>query len=306
MKALLVSPLVTLLLLSGCAQSKTEEIIDHATVVADRASVRAKNSSTSRTLQVLAAGEKVEVLERDGNWFRIRYDEQLQGWMEETTLVTSAMQARVQEMVAASQNLQPQNTAVLSDSANFRIEPGRTTPVIRRLDQGTSVEVLDRLTILRPGTPDSAGSNDTFDVWLKVRRSPVEIGWVYSGLLDFDTPPEIGPYSEGYAYPAVKVLSRVQDSITGPVNLYVVGERKQPLDPNIDFQGIRVFTWNMGMHRYETALRIKGLRGVYPLEVGQEEGNPAFHINELSGDGSTKTRRHFVLIGGVVREKKVS
>ena len=299
MKAVLVSPLFTLLLLSGCAQSKIDEIIDNATVVSDRASVRARNSSTSRTLQVLAAGEKVDVLEHDGNWYRIRHDDQLEGWMEETTLVTSAMQARVQEMVAASRHLTPQNTAVLRESANFRIEPGRSTPVIRRLDRGNSVEVLDRVTTPRPGSNES-------DVWLKVRTSPTEIGWVYSGLVEFDTPAGIAPYTEGYAYPAVKVLQQVQDSITGTVDTYVVAERKQAHDPNIDFEGIRVFTWNMRMHRYETAFRTKGLRGVYPLEVGQEEGNVTFHVNELSSDGSTKTRRRFVLLGGVVRERKAS
>ncbi len=299
MKAVLASPFLALLLLSGCAESKIEEIIDNATVVSDRASVRARNSATSRTLQVLTAGEKVDVLERDGNWFRIRHDDQLEGWMEETTLVTSAMQARVQEMVAASRNLTPQNTAVLRESANFRIEPGRSTPVIRRLERGKSVEVLDRVTTPRPG------SNE-YDVWLKVRTSPAEIGWVFSGLVEFDTPAGVAPYSEGYAYPAVKVLNQVQDSVAGPVDIYLVAERKQALDPNIDFEGIRVFTWNMRMHRYETAFRTKGLRGVYPLEAGREEGNTTFHINELSGDGSTKTQRRFVLRDGVVREKKAS
>jgi hypothetical protein len=60
----------------------------------------------------------------------------------------------------------------------------------------------------------------------------------------------------------------------------------------------------MRLHRYETAFRTKGLRGVYPLEVSQEDGNPAFHFNELSENGSAKMQRNFVMRGVVVREVK--
>ena len=298
MKDVFVTLVLSLLVISACAKPQTEGIIEQATVVADRASLRQKNTSTSRTLQVLRTGEKVDILERDGNWFRVRYSERLQGWMEESTLVTNSMRARVQKMVVASQNLRPQNTGTMRETANFRIEPGRSTSVIRRLESGTKVEVLDRVTAPRPG---STGSSD---VWLKVRPSPMEIGWIFAGLLEFDTPADIARYTEGLVYPAVKVLNRVQDSISGPINWYVAAERGAGLDPNLDFDGIRVFTWNMRLHRYETAFRMKGFRGVYPLEVSQEDGNPAFHFNELSENGSAKMQRNFVMRGVVVREVK--
>jgi hypothetical protein len=191
----------------------------------------------------------------------------------------------------------PQNTAVLSDSANFRVEPGRDTPIIRRLEAGTRVEVLERTTTLRPG------SHELHDVWLKVRPSPAEVGWVYSGLVQFDVPMELAEHTEGYTYTVVKVLNQVQDSVVGPVQWYVVGERSSGIDPQIDFDGIRVFTWNLRMHRYETAFRLKGLRGSYPLESSQEGSKPAFHFHELGADGR-KLRRDFVMNGVVVREVK--
>jgi SH3-like domain-containing protein len=298
MKAVIATPIVSLLLLSSCASADTEEILDQATVVADRASVRLRNSSTSRTIQVLDVGDKVDVLERDGNWFRIRYDGGIQGWMEESTVVTNRTRERIKEMAAASQNLLPQNTATLRDIANFRLEPGRSTPVIRRLEEGTQVEVLERVTTPREG------SNDAYDVWLKVRPSPTEVGWVYSGLLEFDIPGDIAQYNEGYTYPAVQVLNRVQDPIAGTINWYIVAERKSGIDPQLDFDGIRVFTWNLRRHRYETAFRATGLRGIYPLEVSSENGAPAFTVHELSGDGVKTIQREFVMQGVVVREKK--
>ncbi len=110
-------------LLTSCAP-KPEPIIDQATVTAKNASLRMRNSSTSRTLQVLDPGDKVDVLERRDNWYRVRYGSDVQGWMEESTLVTNEMKSRIQTLVAESENLEPQNTAALKQDANLRLEPG--------------------------------------------------------------------------------------------------------------------------------------------------------------------------------------
>jgi len=289
--------LLTLLLISSCGP-RPEPILDQATVVAKNASLRMKNSSTSRTLRVLDTGDKVVVLERQDNWYRVRFGDDVEGWMEESTVVTNATRNRIQSLVSESENQTAQNTAVVREEVNFRIDPGRNTSIIRKLDSGTKVEVIDRVTTPRPGTDSS------FDAWAKVRPSPTEVGWVYGGLLDFDIPADVAGYSEGYTYAAVKTINRVDDSIAGPINWYVIGEHKNGMDPHLDFDGIRVFTWNMKKHRYETAYRTNGLRGIYPLEIGQSSTGPTFRIYELSRDGSAKTHRDFVMYGVVVREKK--
>jgi uncharacterized protein YgiM (DUF1202 family) len=259
-----------------------------------------RNSSTSRTLRVLDTGEKVEVLELRDNWYRVRYGPDVQGWMEESTVVTNDTKNKIQQLVAASQNEEPQNTAVLKQEANFRLEPGRTTSIIHRLDSGTKVEVLERVTLPRPG------KESAHDIWLKVRPKPTEVGWVLANALEFDIPADVSQYSEEYTYAAVKTLNRVQDSIAGQINWYIVGERRPSHDPNVDFEGIRVFTWNMKKHRYETAFRTKGLRGVYPLEVGQDGVNPTFRIYELAEDGTTKIPHDYEMYGVIVRAKRDS
>ena len=293
---------VTLLLavvLASCAP-RPEPVLDQATVVAKNASLRLKNSSTSRTLRVLDTGERVEVLELRDNWYRVRYGPDVQGWMEESTVVTNDTKNKIQQLVAASQNEESQNTAVLKQEANFRLEPGRSTAIIHRLDSGTKVEVLERVTLPRPGRESA------HDVWLKVRPKPTEVGWVLANSLEFDIPADISQYSEEYTYAAVKTINRVQDSIAGQINWYIVGERRPSHDPNVDFEGIRVFTWNMKKHRYETAFRTKGLRGVYPLEVGQDGVNPTFRIYELEEDGTTKIPHDYEMYGVIVRAKRDS
>ncbi len=291
--------LLTFLLISSCAPPP-EPILDQATVIARNASLRMKNSSTSRTLRVLDTGDKVDILERRNNWYRVRFGEDVQGWMEESTIVTNATRNRIHDMVAASAHQTAQNTGVLREETNFRIEPGRNMAVIRKLDSGTKVEVIDRVTTARPG------SDSSYDVWLKVRPSPIEVGWVYGGLVDFDMPGDVAQYSEGYTYSAVKTINRVQDPLAGQINWYIVGEHRNGMDPHLDFDGIRLFTWNQKRHRYETAFRTKGLRGVYPLDIGQTEAGPTFRVYEFSEDGSNKTARDFVMYGVVVREKKDS
>jgi len=291
--------LLALLLVTSCSP-KPEPILDQATVVAKNASLRQRSSSTSRTLRTLDPGDRVEVLERQNNWYRVRYGPDVQGWMEESTVVTNATRERIRTLVSASQDQLAQNTGVLREEANFRIEPGRTSSIIRKLDSGAKVEVLDRVTTPRPGSDSSS------DVWLKVRPSPKEVGWVIGNLVEFDIPADVAPYSESYTYSAVKTLNQVQDPLAGPVNWYVVGERRPGLDPHLDFQGIRVFTWNQKKHRYETAFRLKGLRGIYPLEAGQEAGKPTFRVYQLLPDGSGKSAREFVMNGVIVREKKDS
>src|SRR6476620_1280185 len=288
--------LFTLLLISSCGP-RPEPILDQATVVAKNASLRMRNSSTSRTLRVLDTGDKVAVLERQDNWYRVRFGDDVEGWMEESTVVTNATRNRIQSLVSESENQTAQNTAVVREEVNFRIDPGRNTSIIRKLDTGAKVEVIDRVTTPRPG------SDSLFDVWVKVRPSPTEVGWVFSGLLDFDIPADVAGYSEGYVYSAVKAINRVDDPIAGPLNWYIVGENKNTMNPHLDFEGVRVFTWNMKKHRYETAYRAKGLRDVYPLEIGQSPTGPTFRIYELNADGSGKKHRDFVMYGVVVREK---
>ena len=245
-------------------------------------------------------GDKVEVLEQQENWYLVRFSSEIVGWMDGSTIVTNETKDRIQKIAAASQNLEPQNTAILKQDANLRVEPGRTGSIIRRVDSGTRVEVLDRVTKPRPN------SETARDMWVKVRPAPMEVGWVLAGSIEFDIPSEIAQYSEDYIYAAVKMINRVQDPLAGPINWFVIGERRPGADANIDFQGIRVFTWNMKKHRYETAFRTKGMRGVYPLEVGQDGVNPTFRVYELAEDGETKIPHDFVMYGVIVREKKDS
>src|SRR5262249_48530772 len=175
---------LALAFIPSCAP-KPEPVLDEATVVARNASVRLKNSSTSRTLVTLNVGDKVDVLQRQDNWYRIRHGDRLQGWMEESTILTKETMTRIREMAVESQSEPPQNTATVRQDANLRIDPGRSTGIIKKLDNGTKFEVLERTTKPRPN------SDSAVDTWLKVRPTPTEVGWLLASLVEFNVPSEL-------------------------------------------------------------------------------------------------------------------
>ena len=122
-------------------------------------------------------------------------------------------------------------------------------------------------------------------------------------LIDIDVPLEIAQYAEGQRIIACFPLREVIDQEKKvPEYLAVLSENKDGMP--FDFNAIRVFTWNMKKHKYETAFRLRGLRGVYPLEIGQDGVNPTFRVYELDEDGKTKTPHEFVMYGVIVRVKK--
>jgi len=289
-----VSLLLACILTTACSSQPAPAM---ATVNADHASLRSRDSATSRTLKVLEPGTKVEVLEQQGRWYRVRLGD-MEGYMDASTLLTDAMRDHIQEGINSAINQVPQNTGTLADDGNLRLDPGRNTSILRKLVRGTAVEVLERRTVPREDVTARP------DAWLKVRTSPTEVGWLLASFVEFDVPEGIAPYTEDYVYSAVKTVNQIDDPVAGIIRWYVVGERRPGNDPEIDFTGIRVFTWNQRRQRYETAFRKQGLRGVYPLEVGQDAGKPTFRFYELSDDGKIRQQRDFVMNGVIVRELK--
>ena len=77
-----------------------------------------------------------------------------------------------------------------------------------------------------------------------------------------------------------------------PQYLVVLTESKDGMP--FDFNQVRVFTWNVKRHRYETAYRERNLNGFLPVTVGQEnfdkEGSlPVFVLRVKDDDGNVRS-----------------
>jgi hypothetical protein len=182
---------------------------------------------------------------------------------------------------------------VVRDEVYMHAKPGRDTERFYRLAEGEKLKLLTRATLpkpLPPGTrvakaaPAAAGKGakagaavleepppPVMEDWWLVRDSKGDTGWLYSRMMDVDAPDAITRYAEGqrivgaYVLTTVNDLEAEQDNKEIPVYVTVMSSYKAGL--TYDFDQVRVFTWNVKKHRYETGFRDKNIEGYLPVTV---------------------------------------
>jgi len=156
-----------------------------------------------------------------------------------------------------------------------------------------------------PAAPVEEPKPKPMDDWWLVRDQQGRVGWLLAHMVDIDVPLDVAQYAEGQRIQAAFVLNTVQDEEKGAVKQYLVllNENKDGIP--YDFNQVRVFTWNLKRHRYETGYREHFIIGYFPAKVstedfGKEGTMPVFTIRKQNTDGSISERKYRV-IGNIVR-----
>ena len=247
-------------------------------------------------------GDRVDVLDREKRFSKVRTANGQEGWVEQRYLVTHQVYDGFQKMQQQEKDSPVDGIATTRNDTNLHIEPGRDTEHLYQLAQGAKVSVLKRATVEKnlPGAqvaiPQGARQLKPMEDWWLVRDQQGHVGWVLDRMIDLDVPLDVAQYAEGQRIIGCFILNEVNDGDKKvPQYLMVLTEAKdgQPFD----FNQARVFTWNTHRHRYETAYRERNLNGILPVSVSHEdfgkEGDlPTFVLRVKDPSGNTIERKY--------------
>ena len=320
--------------LAGCNRGR-ERVLEIAYVSALQANLRDHVAAVYEKTGVVTNGERVEVLDHDRRFAKVRTASGATGWIEQRLLASQQVFDRIQKLTAEHQNDPVQGQGTTRNDTNLHVEPGRDAEHLYQISTGEKLSLLQRGTAektsglgsaahsaSRPDTPGgtakqgnpqkkNAPKNDkkqptpalpasalpvpVIEDWWLVRDSHNRVGWVLARMVDLDLPLEVAQYAEGQRVVAYFVLDQVQDRDKKVAQyLTVLTEPKDGLP--FDFNQIRVFTWNVKVHRYETAYRER-MKGVLPAIVAQEDFDkegvlPVFTLRVQDEGGNVSVRKY--------------
>ena len=98
-------------------------------------------------------GERVEVLEREKRFSRVRAASGVEGWIEQRYLVDQSTYDGLQKLTKENLSDPVQAPGLLRNDTNLHLTPGRETEHLYQLSAGAKVSVLKRATAQKqPGT----------------------------------------------------------------------------------------------------------------------------------------------------------
>jgi SH3-like domain-containing protein len=298
----LLTTLLAGLLLVACSRGRRALEINY--VSAPQVALRDQVSAVYNKVGMVKNGERVEVLDRERRFVKVRTSTGAEGWMEQRYLISQKIYDQLQKLAQDHRDDPVQATGVTRNDTNIHLEPARDSEHLYQLTSGEKVSIVKRAsTEKEPGTTvppaptnKKAAPKPAMEDWWLVRDSQGRTGWILARMVDIDVPLDVAQYAEGQRIQAFFVLDSVQDGDKKvPEYLVLLNEPRDGMPS--DFNQIRVFTWNVRKHRYETAYRERNLAGVFPVTLGQEafdkEGTlPTFTVHVQDDQGNVSERKY--------------
>jgi SH3-like domain-containing protein len=295
--------LASLLLTLGCGRGRGRAI-DVVYISAPQVFLRDRVAPVYNKVGVLKNAERVEVLDRDRRFLKVRSASGAEGWIEQRFTIGQQTYDRLQKLANDNKDTPVQATGTTRNDTNIHLEPERDSDHLYQLAEGAKVSILKRSSSERetsaPAPPANAGKKEppktVMEDWWLIRDSHNRTGWVLARMVDIDVPLEIAQYAEGQRIQAFFPLDDVQDGDKKiPEYLVLLSESKDGMP--FDYNQVRVFTWNVHRHRYETAYRERGLEGFFPVTVTREnfdkEGSlPVFVLKVHDTAGNLIDRKY--------------
>ncbi len=290
-------------ILLGCSGLRPKPAQQYVYVTAKQTFLRDRVAAVSNRTGTVANGDRLVVMEHGRRFFRVRTEKGEQGWIDEKAVATQDIFDAFLALGQAHKIDPAVASAVVRDDVNLHLKPGKDTARLYRLAEGDKVQLLTRATLPKavPGgapakppvataKPASAAKRGVstgeenaamplppiaMEDWWLARDTHGRTGWMLSRMLDVDVPDSVGRYAENQRIVGAYVLAMVHDDgVEGdkkdiPIYLTVLSPYLAGLP--YDFDQVRVFTWNLKMHRYETAFRERNMEGYLPVAISTQK-----------------------------------
>jgi hypothetical protein len=296
---------------AGCKRFQQEKH-DTVYVAARQVYLHDRIAAVSERVALVTNGQKLEVLDHNRRFYKVKTEKNEIGWIEERTVIDSNTYQGFMKLAEDHKDDPKATTATLRDDLYMHIAPGRDSDHLYLLPGNAKVDLLARASAPRvtgprtsrpapakpasqakapatkSSTPGTARSNSSatdqpeppppppMEDWWLGRDNQGHIGWLLSSRLDVDVPMEVAQYGENQRFIGCWVLTKVNDPGTDtpadhqvPIYLTVTAPIKSGMP--FDFDQVRVFTWSMRRHRYETGFRLHPIRGFLPVRVGTQQ-----------------------------------
>ncbi|MDQ7784250.1 MAG: SH3 domain-containing protein [Desulfomonilaceae bacterium] len=265
----------------------------------------------SEVIRRLPSETPVRLLNRIGEYYRVRTRDGREGYLEEKVVGGEEIIIKTQQLRRSIEGLPPQAEGITKSRANFRLDPGREQQVIEVLPPGKRFEVFERHVTLRPTSDqapqESVPIDDTAedakkDVWYKVKMEDGRVGFIYTYNMRLVPPDEIARAVPFMRMVAWKTVNVIDDQDLGAKNNYIVAYAPIGKDAGCDYTRLYLMAWSSRLKRRVINWQL-GLKGILPITSFQFEGKPGFSVRYLHPAGNNKlVLASFVFAGGKVRK----
>jgi hypothetical protein len=274
--------------------------------------LRDRVAAVSNRAGEVTNGEPLEVLEHGRRFLRVKTSKNEVGWIPDRAVIDEKTYEAFTALATEHKSDSVVASGTLRDDIYLHVSPGRDTDRFYLLAGNTKVQMLQRASVTKAGTPSptaatpqqkpqtakvptltsvaktpapKAGASPTPPVapeappialedWSLIRDSEGRVGWVLGSRVDVDVPDDVAQYAEGQRIVGAYVLTKVHDE-EATTSDHEVAEYVTVLAPPksglpFDFDQIRVFTWSLKHHRYETAFRLHPIQGFLPVRIASE------------------------------------
>jgi SH3-like domain-containing protein len=278
---------VVLAMLSGCRDIEHHMAPQYVYVAAEHTFLRDRVAPVANFVTEVTNGERLRVLQHQTRFYEVKAPNGKVGWIEELYVVDQAEMDKFDALRKEYSHTPAVAKAILEETSYLHDGPSVDDPHYYLLKSKDRLDMLMRasmprrestLAMLERKQSEKEGKTPPpipmEDYWL-VRDAKGRTGWVRASALVPDVPDSVLVLAPSERMIGAYLFRQVMDPKSDAPG-HMMGEYVAVFAPYqsglpYDFDELRVFTYDVPRHQYETAYSIHHIEGFFPVKVGWEK-----------------------------------